>query len=80
MEDALLVVFFMPQNELFMRTFAKEGLMVEEGRLNTYLSGRNKQIKAKCSKETDSFPQDYLLSRQFCSGVPLAFSRYYVDI
>ena len=52
MEDALLAVF-MPQNELFMRTFAKEGLMVEEGRLNTYLSGRNKQIKAKCSKETD---------------------------
>ena len=30
--------------------------------------------------KTDSFPQDYLLSRQFCSGVPLAFSRYYVDI
>ena len=52
MEDALLAVF-MPQNELLMRTFAKESLMVEEGRLNTYLPGRNKQIKAKCSEETD---------------------------
>ena len=52
MGDALLAVF-MPQNELLMRTFAKEGLMVEEGRLNKYLLGRNKQIKAKYSEETD---------------------------
>ena len=46
MEDALLAVF-MPQNELLMRNFAKEGLMVEEGKLNMYLLGRNKQIKAQ---------------------------------
>lgn len=37
--DALLAVF-MPQNELLMRTFAKEGLMVEEGKLNMYMPGR----------------------------------------
>ena len=67
MEDALLVVFFMPQNELFMRTFAKEGLMVEEGKLNMYMPGRNKQIKAQVlrrdrqdSPRTNSLPSIFL--------------------
>ena len=66
MEDALLAVF-MPQNELLMRNFAKEGLMVGEGKLNMYLLGRNKQIKAKVLKRdrqdsprTNSLPSIFL--------------------
>ena len=66
MGDALLAVF-MPQNELLIRNSAMEGLMVEEGKLNRYLLGRNKQIKAQVlrrdrqdSPRTNSLPSIFL--------------------
>lgn len=64
-------VVFMPQNELLMRTFAKEGLMVEEGKLNMYMPGRNKQIKAQVLRrdEQDSPRTNSSLPPIFLKGL-----------
>ena len=70
MGDALLAVF-MPQNELLMRTFAKEGLMVEEGKLNMYMTGRNKQIKAQVLR------RDRQDSPRTNSSLPSIFLKVY---